>query len=354
MKQGKFIRILLIVILLIGILAISLLTNSESGFDFYTHYIFIPLQNLRGKLFYNLPFSIGDVVYIGAFLWLLISLGKLIYLLITFRKNKQRLMLYTLNSAIVLLAVYFSFLILWGSNYKRTQLSQQFFQENKWDSTQLLSLNNYLLTELSAYDSGQRKLDLKTYNQLIFKDYQSQFGATPLLSVKPTLYGHLFNYFGIQGFYNPFSGEGQIVHRLPDFMWPFVIAHEMAHQTGIANEGEANFLAYITCIKSDVTEIRYSGFFNLFLYANSELARKDSISAKKVFEQLPAFSKNNLITLKEMRKQYKSVFRGVSLDVYNWFLQNQGLEEGLASYGKISKWVYAWEQQGQPKVVLYP
>ena len=105
-------------------------------------------------------------------------------------------------------------------------------------------------------------------------------------SLKPSLFSYLGNYFGFQGYYNPFSGEGQVNTTIPRFLEPFVSAHEIAHQIGYAKENEANFVAFIACRSYPNPTFRYSMYFDMYLYAVTELGREDSLLARILFRKI--------------------------------------------------------------------
>ncbi len=57
----------------------------------YSRFIYYPFQALRGIVFTNIPFSIGDVLYVLSGLWLLITIVKWVYFLFHFRMYKEQL-----------------------------------------------------------------------------------------------------------------------------------------------------------------------------------------------------------------------------------------------------------------------
>lgn len=52
----------------------------------------------------------------------------------------------------------------------------------------------------------------------------------------------------------------------PACLLPATIAHEMAHQRGIASEDECNFLAVLTCATSGNAVYEYSGYLMGFVH----------------------------------------------------------------------------------------
>jgi hypothetical protein len=104
---------------------------------------------------------------------------------------------------------------------------------------------------------------------------------------KPVYFSGLLTRVGISGFYFPFTGEPNYNADAPDFQIVFSMAHEMAHQRGVARESEANFVAYLVCVNSRDPFVRYSGYRN-GLGVLSELHGREPEKAKKLAAQLGA------------------------------------------------------------------
>src|SRR5690606_14735208 len=105
-------------------------------------------------------------------------------------------------------------------------------------------------------------------------------------SFKPSLCAWLGNHSGLTGYYNPLSGEAQVNTLVPEFLQPFIALHEIAHQVGYAKEDEANFVAFLVMKESSDTLFRYSGYLDLFLYANRNLYYADSSIAQEIRNKL--------------------------------------------------------------------
>jgi hypothetical protein len=110
---------------------------------------------------------------------------------------------------------------------------------------------------------------------------------------KPLFASGVVTRFGLSGIYSPFTGEPNYNADVPDFQLPFTIAHEMAHQRGVARESEANFVAYLVCVSSRDPFVRYSGYRN-GLGVLSELFRVNPEKARELFKQLgPGFREDS-------------------------------------------------------------
>lgn len=345
--KGIYLRLVLICFLLCVIISVQYAVAHHYGaLDFYITHIFLPLQSGRNYLLNRISVSIGDILYVSLFLLFLLLLLRLVYFAFTFRKNKAYFGLELIRVITFLLVLYSAFLILWGGNYYRPPLSAKWdYKRVKWDTAGLIRLNEFLIDKMNETKSDTLAYpDLKTLNTRTNMYYHQQFGRQlPQLKVKATALGYLLNYVGVHGYYNPFSGESQFNRFIPDFMHPFVISHEMAHQAGIAAEDDANLLAYIIGVRSGDPAFRYSAYFNLFLYAFSDLKEKDRVTADRLLSRLNSHSRADLLQLKKMYERYKSSLRGFSNSLYDEYLILHGQRRGLNSYNEVTHWVYYWE-----------
>jgi len=142
-------------------------------------------------------------------------------------------------------------------------------------------------------------------------------------------------YTHIAGVYSFFTGEANVNTNFPDYTIPFTVAHELAHQRGIAREDEANFVAFLVCKESDDPYIRYSGYLNLFEYVSSALYSADQELYAKVASTLNTDVRYELMAYSKFFDKYRdSVAADVSGAVNDAYLKLQGTE-GTRSYGLV-------------------
>ena len=123
--------------------------------------------------------------------------------------------------------------------------------------------------------------------------------------------------------------------NFPDYTLPYTAAHELAHQRGIAREDEANFLAFLVCIRSDDAYIRYSAYVNLYEYVSSALYSADREMYKKAASTLPTLARAEQIAYSGFFDKYRhSKASDVSETVNNTFLIMHGTQ-GTKSYGMV-------------------
>ena len=153
--------------------------------------------------------------------------------------------------------------------------------------------------------------------------------------LKPVMLSELMSYTHITGVYSFFTGEANINVAFPDYTIPYTAAHELAHQRGIAREDEANFVAFLVCMESDDSYIRYSAYLNLYEYVASALSSADRELYLDVSSKLSIDIKYEMNAYSEFYQKYRnSVAAEVSNAVNNTFLVIQGTE-GTKSYGMV-------------------
>ncbi len=174
------------------------------------------------------------------------------------------------------------------------------------------------------------------------RNFISHFGSNPkaIALSEPMTYTH------ISGVYTYMTGEANINTNYPDFIKPFTVAHEMAHQRGIAREDEANFVAFLVCIGSDDDYIRYSGYANMLNYLNSALSQANRELAKQLIAGEPTAIKQEFSAYSVFFDKYRdSTASTVTGAVNNTFLQSQGQSAGTKSYGLVVDLAVAYYKQ---------
>ncbi|MBL7711116.1 MAG: DUF3810 family protein [Chitinophagaceae bacterium] len=327
------------------LMACILLLNQLSGAaaEALFPYFFTPLQTLRCLLFGIFPFSIGDLLYLGLGLYLL-------YALIVFvRRWRQRTKAMRarglLRGLLLFLASYLLLLMLWGLNYERPKLARQLsLDTGSVSQEELFLFDSFLVHRLNTLHSSYTALPLKQLSTIAANTYAQQ--NTPMkVSVKPTLLGSSLAYFGIEGYFNPFTGEAQVDKGNPAFMQPFVVAHEMAHQTGIAAEDDANLLAYIRCMESGDPTFEYSACLNIWLYTHRHVRSYDSTRAGDLKRLLNPVTLKQLDTLRQRSIAYQTVLDDMSSFIFDLYLRMGRQTDGIGSYRNVAYSALCWEKK---------
>lgn len=160
--------------------------------------------------------------------------------------------------------------------------------------------------------------------------------------VKPVILSEPWTYTHIAGVYTYFTGESNLNMNFPDYTLPYTAAHELAHQRGIAREDEANFMAFLVCIRSEDPYIRYSGYINLYEYVASALYSADPERYFAVLDTVSGEMRGELVAYSAFFDQYReTVVSEVSGAINDTYLKLQGTE-GSKSYGRVVDLAVAW------------
>ena len=326
----------------------------------YTSGIYPYISSFLRRLFGPLPFSAGDVLYGFLFLF---ALWKAAQRLRRLRKEKLSEFppkIAWLKTFSFFLLLYIIFNLMWGLNYDRKGIHYQMnFQREEYSKEEVININNVLLQQVNACKEAllRQRISYPSTKDLFIKTNQAFAEAAkkyPFLgyshpSVKPSFFNFIGNYFGFSGYYNPFTGEAQVNTDVPPFLQPYINCHEISHQLGYAKENEANFAGYIVATASGDSLFMYSAYFDLFLYANRNLYRTDSVTANHFLALLHPGVKKDIETLKAYYKKYENPAEPVFRWIYGKYLEANDQPLGMTTYSEVVADVIAWHKKyGQP------
>src|SRR5690606_14300598 len=229
-----------------------------------------------------LPFAIGDFLYAILIIYAIVQVVAFIR---KPKRDKNDYLFFGLKCFNFLLIIYITFKLLWGLTYSRPRINEQLkISDRPYKKEQLLKLSSFFLQKLNSLEqhiftnrhyhyttTDLENISATAYNSLAEKQ---PFFRYKYMAVKPVINSWLVSKMGIEGYYNPLSGEANINTRLPAFVLPFVTCHEIAHQLGVAKEDEANLVGYLAAIHSNNATFQYSGYYNMFRYVLFEIRMK--------------------------------------------------------------------------------
>ena len=322
--------------------------------DNYSNGLYPIISKIQRSIFGWIPFSIGDLFYAFLVFIILFKTVQFIKYLFKGKINRQYLLSGLKQLLFLFLFVYVFFYGLWGLNYSRKGISYQLNLEVKKYSTPDIDtvagiiqerLNLYAANiDLKQRDSFNKKRTLfeKATESYLYADNVYPFLSYDPQSIKPSLFSYLGNYFGFQGYYNPFSGEAQVNTTIPRFLEPFVSAHEVAHQLGYAKENEANFVAYLACKSYPNNTYRYSMYFDMYLYVINELDYRDSVLANGYRDKLHPQVTKDIDEYRSFIRKYRNQVEPIISWVYNGYLQANDQPEGKRTYNMVVAYLIAY------------
>ena len=105
---------------------------------------------------------------------------------------------------------------------------------------------------------------------------------------------------------------------------PVTIAHEYAHQRGVAAEQEANFVGIMASIASGRPAYVYSGWLYGYQHLSNALYRADPEAASACMAELPAAARADFVYNNAYWASWEGPIREVGETVYDNFLRSYG------------------------------
>ena len=318
----------------------------EAVEDYYSTFLYPIVSKIQRLISSIFPFAIGDFLYA---LLIIYILKNIIIFIRRKQKTKKDYLSFGLKSFNFVLIIYISFKVLWGLNYSRPRINEQLTISDKpYSKEQLLRLNTFFLQKLDTLGKTINKaafnLTTKELEDIASVAYQQLAEKQPFFHykyslVKPVISSWLVSKTGIEGYYNPLSGEANINQRLPNFVLPFVTCHEIAHQIGVAKEDEANLVGYLASINSEDLNFQYSGYYNMLRYVLFEIRMKYPEDYNAIIEKIPQSILDNFKIEREFWAKYNgamSVYMGKTFDK---ILKLNNQHKGIKSYQDIVLWL---------------
>lgn len=305
-----------------------------------------PYHRLAGRLSSCLPFSLAEVFYAALVLFLLGYLVVQVIRLVRGPDKPRRLYCSLMTFASAGLLLYGGFCLLWGVFYAGSDFQKELgIQAEPVSTEELYQVTAYFAELANAYADGTQRdaagcfvaerdalFDASLY---LYEPTAAMYPSLdgPALRAKPMLFSKFMSWINFTGFFFPFTGEANLNVDAPLCLLPSTIAHELAHQRGVAPEDEANFTAVLACLSSENADYRYSGALLALIHLGNALydadpARWEELRAVYGEEVLADMRQNNAYW-----QRFETKAAEVSEEVYEGFLASYGDERGLQSYG---------------------
>jgi hypothetical protein len=238
--------------------------------------------------------------------------------------------------AIIASTVVLLFLVLWGFNYRRVPLEVRLDYDQarvtRGATVQFAQLAVERVNELVA----KKGIGSDSHERLVraFADTQRRLGAARTArpaAPKISLFSWYLRLAGIDGMVDPWFLEILVNPDVLPIEYPFTLSHEWAHLAGYANESEANFVAWLTCVAAD-ERAQYSGWLEAYQYTRAALPRD---ARRELDRQLAPEVVADLRAIAERLGTVDPAVSGFARSVYDSYLRAQGVDEGIASYGAM-------------------
>ena len=293
-----------------------------------------------------LPFSLAEMlialVVIGLTVYIIYSLVRM------FRRKEWGRQVYiismTLLSTVAL--IYGSFCLLWGVYYYGDDfMAKSGLQKEKISTEQLAevaawyaALANEYADQIPRGEDGVCSLDRQAVlarSPEVYRGLEQSFPCLegPEVRAKGILCSRVMSYLDFTGFFFPFTAEANVNMDFPSCMLPSTVAHELAHQRGVAKEQEANFVAVLACLDYGDPEYVYAAALLAYTHLGNALYGADRAAWEQVYGSLCDDVKRDFAANRLYWQQFETPVREASNTVYEGFLQSYDQDLGLKSYG---------------------
>ncbi len=300
--------------------------------------VYATMQPTISRLSNRVPFAVLDVMLVGV--GLVAALG--VRAVVRARGRRLATAWRMASRAVGLTALaYLAFVALWGLNYRRLPMGSRLDLAASASEDAARRLGRTIVDHVNrlyapAHAAGRQPDPWRSSAlRRAFALTQRLLTDAPLAEpgrLKSTVLGPYFRWTGVDGMVNPFALE---VLANPDLLAverPFVAAHEWAHLAGYADESEANFVGWLTCIRADAAS-QYSGWLFLYWHLRSEVGADDR---RLLDEALEGGPRADVAAVSErLRRGQRPVLRRASWAVYDQYLKANRVEAGVRSYSAV-------------------
>ena len=332
--------------------------------EWYSENIYPAFVDTAGRLWGIFPFSVSELLLYVLTAAFVVSLAGMLRKVIkgTGRRkdgseagsgigSAESWLSYLLLAAGILAFLY---TICCGINYHRKSFSEEegivtyryTVQDLKDICLWLTEEVNALSSEMARDASGVMVLGAREGEgaveamQGLAEKFPSLEGYYP--QPKKLIVSEILSYQGLTGIYSPFTVEANYNGDMIAYNIPFTACHELSHLSGFMQEEEANFIAFLACIRSDRADFQYSGYLSGWVYCMNALYRADRESWQEVRLLLDEAAEPDLEANTEFWDAYEGGISKTADKINDTYLKVNGQADGVQSYSRMVDLIVAY------------
>jgi hypothetical protein len=291
-----------------------------------------------------IPYSLLDILIVFT---VLIFLATIITVCLKRMKFFKWIQLFLLS--ILWITVWFY--MAWGIAYFRPDFHERFGIEPPKEDREFFEafVERYIDSLNRAYIADPH-FDAKEIDKEIEALYAKHHGILRLphpcgwRRTKKTIAEPLMTRVGVSGYFGPFFNEVHVNNYSLPFTYPYTLAHEKAHQFGIAGEAECNLYATVICTSSDHPLVRYSGYLQTVSYLLGNLRKISPNRYREIVMQInPDIIADYRAIQDHWRKEINQTMATVQDKVYDTYLKTNRQRSGVLSYSEMTGLLVAWD-----------
>ena len=305
-----------------------------------------PVHRALAVLNDHLPFSVAELLIGLAVIAVLVYIIYTIIKLIRCGGRLKRLYAAVINLLAAGLAVYAGFCMLWGVYYYGDDfMTRSGLKNDNISVEQLETVTEYFAALVNEYSSqvprdadgnyvADRDAILRRSNE-VYANVEETLPCLsgPAVRAKGVYFSRVMSYTDFTGFFFPFTAEANVNTDFPPALFASTVAHELAHQRGVAKEQEANFAAVLAGLEYGDAEYCYSACMLAYTHLGNALYSADYDAWKSIYLTLNEDVRRDFAANREYWAQFETPVQKVSNTVYEGFLHSYDQTMGLKSYG---------------------
>jgi hypothetical protein len=295
------------------------------------------------------PFSLYDV-----FITVLVILLPASVIVAVFRVFPVRKILSVLF--FVIFGTVSWFYLSWGINYFRPDVYHRTaLEQARFDTVEFSNFLDRYIDDINAarlqvdeIDPDKVDADIET----TYREMAEELGISYPCGKRRTkkmIYEGLITKMGVSGYFGPFFNEVHVNFYPRPLDIPFTLAHEKAHQFGIASEAECNFFAFAVCTAGRLPEVRYSGYLGAFGHVFSYARRL--MGTEELKNRLECLDRHVLADYRRSADHWRDgVDKGLSeaqSKVYDAYLRTNRIESGIENYSEMVGLLVSWYKRAE-------
>ncbi len=330
------------------IAAYFLFRGNEALLNWVSEHFVRPWHRALSSFCALFPFSVAELLIVAAVLGVLIYVIFQVVQMLRRRDALKRIYRIVMTALMAFCVVYGGFCSLWGIYFYTADFEEQSgIHAQPLSTEQLETVTRYFTALVNEYSDDVRRDE----NGLFAEDLDEIFDYSPQLyealsegfpcldgkplRSKPFFFSEVLSHMTFTGFFFPFTAEANINVDSPACMIPSTIAHEIAHQRGVAQEDEANFVAVLSCFEDGDSVYCYSAALMAYIHLSNALYKADYDAWLDNYYTLEP----NVITDLQDNNRYWDKYRDTVVNsasdaVYTGLLHSYGQSDGLQTYGK--------------------
>ena len=332
--------------------------NSTAFADWYRTYIYPVWVATYGRLTSLFPFSVGEILIMTAVFGIPASLIAMTVLLIIKKGRRKKVgkvfgyIYLWIITFVVVVQVNNCFVLYQTSDFAKVNG----IPVNEHTDKQLEQLCDAIVEKVNeAAKKVERDKDKRIVMNCDFdetarkavKNLSSEFKNLDGYYVrpKPIMCSFFMSQMDFTGIYFPFSMEANYNNDFYKAKLPCTVCHELAHTKGYIQEDEANFIAFLACIRSDDPYYNYAGYLTALTYVRNKIfdyadddkkAKIDSAICDEVWADIEA----NREYWDSVKNAKDTVFNSetvseISGNFMEANLKANGVTDGRKSYGRM-------------------